>query len=96
MEEKKDYLKLIKETKGQAIEKIPASQKTSLICKMAVEYDKELVRYIPNKYLPEILQGEEFINELAKRAENFIRGEARLLSAIWGKKFDEKNSLKRI
>ena len=84
----KNYLKLINETKGQAIKKIPDSEKTSLICRLAVEYDKGLLEHVPNKYLPEVVKGKEFVAELDRRAQQIIRNEADLLFVLCGRSED--------
>ena len=86
-----NYIELIKKTKGEAIKNIPDKDKTSLICRLAVEYNKELIKHVPNKYLTEVLSGKEFIDELKRRKEEIIRCEANFLFPFPNPNPKEKN-----
>ena len=90
MKDQKDYINLIKETKGQALKERPDKEKTSLMCRLAIEYDKNLIEHVPNKYLPEVVTGEDFINEVARRSEKIIRNEAHFLNQMLNGQYDEE------
>ncbi len=85
----KQNINKIKQTNGSAFLYIPDSEKTEAMCRLAVELNPKLIECVPLAYLPSVVSGEDFINEVVSRKLRVAEAECRLFSAI-GVKVNEE------
>lgn len=77
-----DYFEEVK--KGLPLRNVPSDFKTTSVCKMAISLDPTAIEYVPIKLLTEVAEGEELINEIRRRRQAQLEGEAILLAGISG------------